>query len=154
MRILWLSHLIPYPPKGGVLQRAYYLLREIAKHHQVDLLAFNQPDLIRPLYPSVDEGLRVAYEELTRFCAKVEFLSIPSEQRLGGRYRLALTSLLSKDPYNINWLKSAEFRRTLAERIALGAYDLIHFDTISLAPYLPLAAAIIDGRYGPGVRRL
>lgn len=142
MRILWLSHLVPYPPKGGVLQRAYYLLREVAKYHEVDLLAFNQPDLIRPLYPSVEDGLREAHQALSRFCGKVEFFSIPSEQQAGGRYRLALQSLVSKDPYNINWLKSRDYSAKLKEVIAQGAYDLIHFDTISLAPYLPLASGI------------
>ena len=60
MKVLWLSHLVPYPPKGGVLQRAYYLLREASKYHEVDLLAFNQPGLIGPLFRS--EERRVGKE--------------------------------------------------------------------------------------------
>ena len=46
MNILWISHLIPYPPKGGVLQRSYNLIKEVAKHHNVHLLAFNQRALL------------------------------------------------------------------------------------------------------------
>ncbi len=68
MKILWLSHLVPYPPKGGVLQRSYNLIRETAKYHDVDVLAFHQPDLMRPLFPSIEEGLKEAEKELLSFC--------------------------------------------------------------------------------------
>ena len=147
MRILWLSHLVPYPPKGGVLQRAYYLLREISKYHDVDLLAFNQPDLIRPLFPSLEKGLKEARQVLQSFCRNVEFFAIPSDKNTLSKYQLALTSLFSKDPYTINWLKSEEYGETLARYIAANNYDLIHFDTISLAPYLKQVkgiAAVLD----------
>ena len=57
MKVLWLSHLIPYPPKGGVLQRSHHLVCEVAKYHEVDLLAFNQSALLRPLFPTVAQAL-------------------------------------------------------------------------------------------------
>ena len=60
MRILWLSHLIPYPPKGGVLQRAHHLLKGVAQHHEVDLLAFNQLDVMRSLFSNAEGGVREA----------------------------------------------------------------------------------------------
>lgn len=136
MRILWLSHLIPYPPKGGILQRAHYLLREVAKHHEVDLLAFNQPDLMRPLFPSLDEGLKEARHVLETFCRNVEFFPISSDKHQFGNYLLALKSLYTTDPYNINWLKSHGFSNKLVEYLSMNSYDLVHFDTISLVPYL------------------
>ena len=58
MKVLWLSHLVPYPPKGGVLQRSHHLVRELARYHEVDLLAFNQKALMKPLFPSVEAGLK------------------------------------------------------------------------------------------------
>ncbi len=135
MKILWLSHLVPYPPKGGILQRAYHLLHEVSKSHDVDLLAFNQPNLIRPLFSGIDEGLREAAEVLSTFCHRVEFVQIESDQQRFGQYRLALKSLLTSDPYNINWLKSSEYAAKLQMMLLTGNYDLVHLDTISLQPY-------------------
>ena len=134
MKILWLSHLIPYPPKGGVLQRSFHLLRELTKNHDIDLLAFNQRGLIGPLFPSVEAGVKEADRVLKEYCGRVTFHDIPCESYIRGAYWLALKSLLSA-PYNINWLKSKKFRNQLKTWLSEQRYDLIHFDTISLVPY-------------------
>ena len=147
MKILWLSHLIPYPPKGGVLQRSYHLLKELARYHDVDLLAFNQRGLIGPLFDSVETGITEADTALANICRRHRFFEIPTETSTGGKYWLALKSLTSA-PYNINWLKSAEFSRAVKEWTAEHRYDLVHFDTISLIPFLscipPGAATVLD----------
>ena len=137
--ILWLSHLIPYPPKGGVLQRAYHLVRETARYHNVYLLAFNQPDLIEPLFPNLEKGIQEARDKLSAFCKHVEFVNIPLEQRFYGKERMALSSLFSKHPYNLNWLISDEYRLKIKAIMSKTEIDLIHFDTISLLPYKDLA---------------
>lgn len=135
MRILWLSHLIPYPPKGGVLQRSYNLIRELAKYHEIDLLAFNQPRLIGPLFSSVEAGVQEANEVLGKICQRHRFFEIPSERQASGRYWLAIKSLAGA-PYNINWLASEEFRDAIKQWTEEKNYDLVHFDTISLIPFL------------------
>jgi len=136
MKILWLSHLVPYPPKGGVLQRSYYLLKELSKSHQVDLLAFSQKRLMRPLVPSLEEGLAEAKSHLSEFCHRVEFFDIPSERTAWTRRWLALKSLFTSYPYTLNWLLSREFHDRVKDLVAQEGYDYVHFDTISLAPYL------------------
>jgi len=135
MKILWLSHLVPYPPKGGVLQRAYHLLHELSRYHEVDLIAFHQPDLMRPLVPSMEEGLRMAEEELSSFCGRLSFVPIDSEKGFMGKHRLALRSLVTKDPYTINWLKSRRYAAEIDRFLKTKDYDLVHLDTISLLPY-------------------
>ena len=135
MNILWLSHLVPYPPKGGVLQRAHQLLKEVAKYHDVDLLAFHQPNLMRPLFANLDDGIAESEEVLSSFCNSVEFVQIDSEQQPFGQHRLALKSLITSDPYTINWLKSEAFTRALNKLLQENDYDLVHLDTISLQPY-------------------
>jgi polysaccharide biosynthesis protein PslH len=134
MRILWLSHLIPYPPKGGVLQRSYNLIKEVSRYHEVDLLAFNQEKLITPLFDSCEHGVKEARVELTKICKNVDFFSIPCLKTDVHQGLTALFSLFSQ-PYNINWLRSRAFGESLKEKIASDVYDLIHFDTISLLPY-------------------
>lgn len=133
MKILWLSHLVPYPPKGGVLQRSHYLLKELSKKHEIDLLAFNQKDLIAPLYKgNIERGLTEAYNELSAFCSYVNFFDIVCDNKKYGKMILAFTSLFSRDPYTINWLKSSDFSKALSDRIASENYDLVHIDTVSL----------------------
>lgn len=139
MKILWFSHLVPYPQTGlGVLQRSYHLVRELATAHEVYLLAFVQRKIIEDLLGDVEAGLQQAREHLAHYCARVQFLAIPSERSHQGRARLAARSLAGSHPYTIRWLQSQE-----AERIARAwngefDFDLVHFDTLSLAPYRKL----------------
>jgi len=137
MKILWLSHLIPYPPKGGVLQRSYNLIRELSKYHEVSLLAFNQSALLGSMFSSVSDGKKEAKEHLLGFCKDVEFVDIPSEKSSSGKYILALKSLFTSYPYTINWLVSREMSSAIDKILGDKTFDLIHFDTISLSVYLP-----------------
>jgi sugar transferase (PEP-CTERM/EpsH1 system associated) len=136
MKILWLSQLVPYPPKGGVLQRAYHLIHELAKTHTVDLIAFNQQDLMEPFFDSQAEALEKAGEALRAFCRHVKFIPVECDQKPYGKHWLALKSLVTKDPYTINWLKSSSYAEQVKSLIASNQYDLIHFDTISLIPFM------------------
>jgi len=137
MKILWLSHLIPYPPKGGVLQRSYNLIRELSKYHEVSLLAFNQSALLGSMFSSVSAGKKEAKRHLLEFCNDVEFVDIPSEKEPLGKYILALKSLFTRYPYTVNWLASKEMSFLIEKILGNNQFDLIHFDTISLAIYLP-----------------
>ena len=136
MKILWLSHLVPYPPKGGVLQRSYNLLREVSKDHEVYLLAFVQSELIQRMFPDLARGKEEALAALQSFCSRVQFIPIPSEEKLYGKYRLAIRSLFTWEPYAINWLKSELMCRVVQEWQNEFHFDVIHFDTISLVPYI------------------
>ena len=142
MKILWLSHLIPYPPKGGVLQRSHNLVKELARYHDVDLLAFNQKELIGPLFKSVAVGVEEARLALSLICRRLAFFDIPSDRAAWGPYALALKSLVS-EPYSINWLKSHVFANTLSNWLQKEEYDLVHFDTISLVPFFSLVPPTI-----------
>lgn len=130
MRILWLSHLVPYPPHSGVAQRSYGLLAELCKQHSVTLLAFHQPALMRSMSDDAAAALNDAIAHLRTVCTKVEVFDIPWERSTAARYGLALSSLVSRHPYTINWLSSKRFAEALARETS---HDLVHFDTISLA---------------------
>ncbi len=136
MKILWLSHLVPYPPKGGVLQRSYNLVRETCKYHDLTLLAFIQTDLIKSRLKDKESGLAEAREHLSQFCDRVIFVEIPCETITYGKFILALKSLLTRDPYTVNWLKSKHMFDAIRKECSITEYDLIHFDTISLGPYI------------------
>ncbi len=141
MKILWLSHFIPYPPKGGVLQRGYHLLKQTAKYHEVHLLAFNQKDLIAPLFKDVESGITEANNHLSQFCKTVEFMPIPCDESKFKKKSLALKSLFTKYPYTLNWLESKQFEERLNKILTETEFDFIHFDTISLAPFKHLCGS-------------
>lgn len=135
MKILWLSHIVPYPPKGGVLQRSYHLLHELAQRNEVHLVSFVQREPLLRMYGDVEHGLNECRRALKALCPIVRLVPIPSEQARWGKQRLLLSSLLGRYPYSVNWLKSRAMRAELASLLAEVRYDAVHFDTISLAVY-------------------
>ncbi|MEH6552353.1 MAG: glycosyltransferase family 4 protein [Pseudomonadales bacterium] len=135
MKILWLSHFVPYPPKGGMLSRSYNLLREVSKYHEIHLVSFVQEKPLLTMFSSVEHGKNEAKKHLSQFCANIEFLPIECEKVAFGNYMLAFYSLFSTLPYTVNWLKSKKMKFLLKKLNIEHEFDLVHFDTISLAPY-------------------
>jgi polysaccharide biosynthesis protein PslH len=134
MNVLWLSHLLPFPPKGGVAQRSYHLIKQTAQYNRVDLIAFNQKAIL-----SKSTDIEIAKKEFLKYCNNVTVLEIPSELSPIGNYLLALKSLFTIDPYNLNWLKSKKMHEIVNRFMDQNQYDLVWFDTISLVPYLQYA---------------
>ena len=132
MRILWLSHLLPYPPKGGVQQRSYNLLREVSRYHEIHFLAFNQ----RALVPS--ENVSASVAALSEHCRVLDVIPIPSDYSPHSRAILAAQSLMTRAPYTVKWLHSKRFATAVRDAVTATAYDVAHFDTISLAQYKSL----------------
>jgi polysaccharide biosynthesis protein PslH len=135
MRLLWASHIIPYPPKSGVHQRSYHLLKGVAARHDVDLIAFIQEPWLRVFYPSREEALADCARELQRLCRSVRFIAIESLLRPGGKWRTALAGLVLRDGYSVRWLQGAASWRTFTAAARHESYALAHFDTLGLAPF-------------------
>jgi glycosyltransferase involved in cell wall biosynthesis len=121
-KVLWLSHLIPFPPKGGVLQRSYNMIRELSKYHEVFLICFVQPKLLETCFESTEKGMEESKIALLEFCKL-------------GSYRLALKGLFSNLGYTCNWLLTNEALSQIENYSTQYDIDFVHYDTISLAPY-------------------
>lgn len=134
MQILWISQNVPFPPKTGVLQRNYNLVREASRIGDVTLLAVLKEDIL-PGGFDLDEAKR----ELGLLCKKVEVVEIPIESSRLLLYWTALKSLFTSDPFTVNWIKSGRLRDKIAELTRETKFDVIHYDTISLAAYADLA---------------
>ena len=137
MNILWLSQNVPYPPKTGVLQRNYNLLREASRIGEVTLLAVVKEDIL-PEEFDLDEAL----EQLGKFCKRIEIVNLPIESSRLLLFATALKSLFTRDPFSINWIRCREMSNKIAALIQEIEFDIIHFDTISLAAYHELAGPI------------
>jgi glycosyltransferase involved in cell wall biosynthesis len=135
MKILWASHVIPFPPKSGVHLRSYNLLRGVAGKHDVDLIAFIQEPWLDVFYPSRREGLEECMRELGKLCRSVRFLPIDNLKRSGGKLRTAVEGLICPTSYTIRWLQSPQAHAAFAEAAQHTSYSLVHFDTIGLAPF-------------------
>lgn len=138
MKVLWLSHLIPYPPKGGVLQRTFNMIREVSRYHDVTLVAFNQSGFLASSLPGVDAPLDLAKQGLVQSVRSIHVLDIPENTKLGGRYSTAIRALLGGRAYNMEWLKSEDARLQILNLLSIEAFDVVHVDTVSLCVYAEL----------------
>lgn len=82
-----------------------------------------------------------AVAPLGKICKSVEVAPIPCEERAYGRYLCYGESALTPKPFTINWLRSRQMERLIEEALKARKIDIVHFDTISLAPF----SSIVDG---------
>lgn len=130
MKILWFSHIVPYPPKGGALQRNFNLIAQLASEHRVWLLTFNQRALI-PSAPALD----AAIAGLKPYCEQVSVLPLPGDHSAPAKASLIVKSAFTSAPYAVNWSRSAAMERLFRETVQSFRPDLIHYDAIGLAHY-------------------
>lgn len=144
MKLLWISHFLPYPPRAGLLQRSYYLIKNLSDSIDIDLVALNQPRLLHPLSGSARQPEEVAIAELGKFCRVLGYVDVEIRSVVDQRC-LALRSLVTPYPYSISWLGSERFEAELLKAVSSTEYDVIHFDTIGLVQYLPRIVDHIGG---------
>ena len=126
MRVLWLSHFVPYPPRGGNLQRSYNLLRQAAKSFDVSLFALNTQGASRE---QVDEYRNA----LASFCPEVEIWDPPYPWK-GRRWQAELIrSAASRVPFTFRPLFSEDLCGRWSEKLAAHPETLVHIDAIDLA---------------------
>lgn len=134
MRILFLSQIVPYPPHGGVLQRGYNLVREIGKYNETHLLAFVHPDIL-----ATPEQIEASRAELERHCASVQYF--PLWPKRSSLHKLAAfgAGFVYPRPFSVLAHRSAAYADAIRRLVRARSVDLLHVDTIGLAPYRRLA---------------
>jgi sugar transferase (PEP-CTERM/EpsH1 system associated) len=130
MKILWLSHLLPYPPKGGVLQRSYHLLRQAAQRHELHLVALTQ----RAQHPT-EMQVNEALAELSAVCASIRAFPLVSDRSRWRWAAMAALTAVRRSAYDVNWLWSPDLGRYLSRLAGAEAFDLVHLDTLGLISY-------------------
>ena len=132
MNILWISHLLPYPPKGGVMQRSFNILRELCKYNNVYFLTFYQA--VHHILP--DNSLKAGKKEMEKFCKILGVYPIPSDHSRLRKLSNIVAGFITQKPYMIWWLKNRTFSKAVYEAATMKEYDIYYFDTIALAQYL------------------
>jgi glycosyltransferase involved in cell wall biosynthesis len=134
LRLLWISQNVPYPPKTGVLQRNYNLIREASTFADVHLVAILKQDIL----PTFEE--HTAVRELKKICTRVDAVRLPVEESRVRFFGTVIASLFTRTPFTVNWATSPVLRDGLARALETGPFDVVYFDTISLAGYRGMMA--------------
>lgn len=137
MRILFLTQVLPYPLDAGPKVRAYYVLRHLARTHEVTLVSFVR---------STDTAAALAH--LQTYCCAIYTVSM-ARSRLKDLAWLG-KSLLTAEPFLI----VRDWAPAMADQLAqLGvdvpAFDAIHADQLWMAPY-----ALWASQHGRGTPKL
>ncbi len=128
-RVLFIAPQVPYPPEQGTALRNYNLVAQVARHHRVALLAFEQ----RP--PTAQE-----LEHLQGLCERV--VTVPAPQRsLLDRLR---TLALSREPDMALRLWSVRFAQALHDLVQDWRPDVVQVEGIELGRY----AALLRAEFG------
>lgn len=136
MKILWLSHFAPYPPKGGAMQRSYNMIKQLSGDEEVTLVSLVSFSKVSSFYGDYEEGYREIKNELEKICKHVELVPY-------GRYKRKLTkifngfkTLFTRDCFDVVSLKSSELQIRLDDVLQQRDFDVMHVDTIGLWPYI------------------
>lgn len=131
-RVLYLTQVLPYPLNTGARVRQYYVLRYLARQHQVTLVSFVRDD---------DKPEHVAH--LRTVCHAVH--TAPMVRSPWRDIRAALTGVLTRIPIVIARDEMASMQQTLARLMASESFDIVHADQVSMSRY---------GLLGQGSRRV
>ena len=112
LRVLLIAGLVPHPPIGGARSKLYYLLREQARRHEIDLLLFPMSE------PESDD-----LTALRPLCRRLEceVLRPPS-------WMTKLRGFLSPLPIPAFLAQSTPVARRVARALDECEYDLIHLE--------------------------
>lgn len=131
LKVLWISHFVPFPPKGGCFQRSFNLIQRIGTRCDLHLLAFRHKRATHP-----EDETRLAREELLRSCRSVEIVDISATTEGPWLLPRALQSVLRRFPLAVAMFESPTMQSLVRSAASDTAFDIVHFDTISVAPYL------------------
>jgi polysaccharide biosynthesis protein PslH len=124
MRVLLLTQVVPNPPDAGPKIKTHYALRMLAREHQIELLTFAR-----------DEREAAAAAALREWCERVTVVPL-ARRRLREPLYLA-RGWAAGAPFLVARDHRGAFARLLHQRLAQGAFDVIHADQLAMAQYLP-----------------
>jgi sugar transferase (PEP-CTERM/EpsH1 system associated) len=132
MKILFLTHRVPYPPDKGDKIRSYHLIRHLARRHDIHLacLAWTEQEM-------------QAAGRMKDCCRSVDV----ARMRLWWSKLKGLTGLISGKPLTVPYFSSPALRRVVRRRCQRESFDLVMIFSSGMAQYasgLETAARIID----------
>lgn len=137
MRILLITHLVPYPPKDGPSLRNFNLLKECAENNEITLLTFFQK-----IHGYDKNYMKNNISELKKYCKHVEVFEIPCDGKHFRWILLLLFNLFSSKPYSFWWYWSRKMKNAIVNQISNNNFDLVELGEIGLLFYSKYAPEI------------
>jgi glycosyltransferase involved in cell wall biosynthesis len=132
MKLIWFSHFVPFPPRGGAPQRSFNLLRRASRSHEIILVALNHAG---------ETGQQIAnsLKELKRYCAEAEVWDLPYRWK-GRRWWAQLAaSPFHRAPFGCQAVWSPGLNARWQDILRLHPDAFLHFDASDLALFVPAA---------------
>ncbi len=129
--VLFLTQVLPYPLDAGPKLRAYFVLRHLARSHQVTLASFVR-----------DEDTPEAVAHLASICEAVH--TVPMVRSLPLNLRAATKALVTGQPIIIVRDEIAAMQRLIRQLVNEAAFDIVHADQTSMAQYGLYARCVAD----------
>jgi glycosyltransferase involved in cell wall biosynthesis len=129
MHILFLLPDFPYPPITGGRLKVYNELEYLSELHQCDILCFGKPDAAQR-------------NELASALPKVRVLESVPPPSLAYKGVCMMWSLIRALPPSLSAFSSRNYASAVRNCLATGGYDVVHYDIINMAQYLPLGSKL------------
>jgi len=137
LKILWLSHFVPYPPKGGAFQRSFNLIKRLGAQHELHLIALRHKATTHPASEIAD-----AREALLQYCQSVQIEDATWATQGHGLWLKTIQSVATGSPVSVRMFRSRQVRRAVRSALSGTRFDVMHLDTISVADYLEDAGGV------------
>lgn len=126
MNILFITTKSPLPLSDGHSLRSFNLLKQVAADHRVHLLSFVKH---QQEYQWI--------QELERLCLSVQMFAVPDNRSKVSLVKTLVLSVLKEKPYIVGKYDTPQMRDAIRYKISHESIDLVHFDMLPLALYLP-----------------
>ncbi|VAV84935.1 Glycosyl transferase, group 1 [hydrothermal vent metagenome] len=121
MKILFLTHMLPYPPTDGARIRSFNLLKTLASRHEVSLVSF------------ISETTRQEdIEELRGFVCDLQTVFRPQKYLVKDLLRGVCTS----EPFTIINYRSDQMTELVGRKLSEGI-EVVHCEHLNMAQYAP-----------------
>jgi polysaccharide biosynthesis protein PslH len=126
MRVLLLSHRVPYPLNdGGAIVAQSFLQALVCKGVEVHFLSFNtRKHFVAPNVVS----------DLFAHCRVVQLVDLDNTLSVLG----ALRNLISAASYNYQRFYSQKFSNALSNLLSQHKYDIVHLENVYMGHYIPI----------------
>ncbi len=132
MRVLFLSHRLPFSPNKGDKIRSFHILNYLAKRHEVYLACLVDDDADLRIVPEIERRVR------RLVCERI---------RPRWRKALAVRSLVSSTPVTVDYFYSRALQRQVDEIV-----DTVDIDTV-ICFSSPMAEYVFRSRHAEGKLR-
>lgn len=131
MKILWLSHFIPYPDTGhGALQRSKALITELSKYHDVYLICYDNIIVGNSSISCEDIN-----KDLKKYFKEVYIVPYKNNHSMQ-KYYTGIKSILTSNPISIALYRSGSFQDACLNLLARKSFDVCHADTMGLIDHV------------------